>query len=76
MQIDIAVKDRRAGPTGWYFATYAYDAHPTGRVAVDEDGAGGADVGQRSRRAADHGILDQSCGAGRMRASIWVSTIV
>ncbi len=26
MQIDIAVKDKRAGPTGWYFATYAYDA--------------------------------------------------
>jgi hypothetical protein len=25
LQIDIAVKDRRAGPTGWYFATYAYD---------------------------------------------------
>jgi hypothetical protein len=25
MQIDIAVKDSRAGPTGWYFATYAYD---------------------------------------------------
>lgn len=26
MQIDIAVKDRRAGDTGWVFATYAYDA--------------------------------------------------
>lgn len=26
MQIDIAVKDKRAGATGWYFATYAYDA--------------------------------------------------
>jgi hypothetical protein len=25
LQIDIAVKDDRAGPTGWYFATYAYD---------------------------------------------------
>ena len=25
MQIDIAVKDARAGATGWYFATYAYD---------------------------------------------------
>lgn len=25
LQIDIAVKDRRAGPTGWYFATYAFD---------------------------------------------------
>ena len=25
MQIDIAVKDSRAGATGWYFATYAYD---------------------------------------------------
>jgi hypothetical protein len=25
LQIDIAVKDRRAGDTGWYFATYAYD---------------------------------------------------
>jgi hypothetical protein len=25
LQIDIAVKDNRAGPTGWYFATYAYD---------------------------------------------------
>lgn len=25
MQIDIAVKDTRAGATGWYFATYAYD---------------------------------------------------
>lgn len=30
MQIDIAVKDRRAGPTGWYFATYAYDASQPG----------------------------------------------
>jgi hypothetical protein len=30
MQIDIAVKDRRAGPTGWYFATYAYDATQSG----------------------------------------------
>lgn len=32
LQIDIAVKDNRAGPTGWYFATYAYDrsnAHPS-----------------------------------------------
>jgi hypothetical protein len=25
LQIDIAVKDTRAGPTGWYFATFAYD---------------------------------------------------
>jgi hypothetical protein len=25
LQIDIAVKDLRAGTTGWYFATYAYD---------------------------------------------------
>jgi len=25
LQIDIAVKDNRAGTTGWYFATYAYD---------------------------------------------------
>ena len=25
LQIDIAVKDDRAGTTGWYFATYAYD---------------------------------------------------
>jgi hypothetical protein len=25
LQIDIAVKDKRAGTTGWYFATYAYD---------------------------------------------------
>ena len=30
MQIDIAVKDKRAGPTGWYFATYAYDASQPG----------------------------------------------
>ncbi|HYM86188.1 MAG TPA: hypothetical protein VET30_05570 [Pseudoxanthomonas sp.] len=30
MQIDIAVKDRRAGPTGWYFATYAYDPSQAG----------------------------------------------
>ncbi len=29
MQIDIAVKDSRAGPTGWYFATYAYDRSST-----------------------------------------------
>jgi hypothetical protein len=26
LQIDIAVKDSRAGVTGWYFATYAYDS--------------------------------------------------
>lgn len=25
LQIDIAVKDNRAGTTGWYFATYVYD---------------------------------------------------
>jgi len=25
LQIDIAVKDNRAGTTGWYFATFAYD---------------------------------------------------
>ena len=25
LQMDIAVKDGRSGPTGWYFATYAYD---------------------------------------------------
>lgn len=25
LQIDISVKDARAGATGWYFATYAYD---------------------------------------------------
>jgi hypothetical protein len=30
MQIDIAVKDRRASDTGWYFATYAYDASQSG----------------------------------------------
>jgi hypothetical protein len=29
LQIDIAVKDSRAGPTGWYFATYAYDRNVT-----------------------------------------------
>ena len=30
LQIDIAVKDDRAGPTGWYFATYAYDRTAAG----------------------------------------------
>ncbi len=30
LQIDIAVKDDRAGATGWYFATYAYDAAAPG----------------------------------------------
>ena len=30
LQIDIAVKDDRAGPTGWYFATYAYDRNAPG----------------------------------------------
>ena len=30
LQIDIAVKDERAGPTGWYFATYAYDRNAPG----------------------------------------------
>ena len=25
LQVDIAVRDARAGATGWYFATYAYD---------------------------------------------------
>jgi hypothetical protein len=25
LQVDIAVRDERAGTTGWYFATYAYD---------------------------------------------------
>jgi hypothetical protein len=25
LQIDVAAKDDRAGPTGWYFATYAFD---------------------------------------------------
>jgi hypothetical protein len=31
LQIDIAVKDERAGTTGWYFATYAYDRSIVGR---------------------------------------------
>ena len=30
LQIDIAVKDERAGPTGWYFATYAFDRDAAG----------------------------------------------
>lgn len=30
MQIDIAVKDRRASATGWYFATYAFAAMQPG----------------------------------------------
>jgi len=30
LQIDIAVKDDRAGATGWYFATYAYDRSVAG----------------------------------------------
>lgn len=30
LQIDIAVKDNRAGPTGWYFATYAFDRSVSG----------------------------------------------
>jgi hypothetical protein len=30
LQIDIAVKDSRAGPTGWYFATYAFDRSAPG----------------------------------------------
>jgi hypothetical protein len=30
LQIDIAVKDDRAGATGWYFATYAYDRNAPG----------------------------------------------
>jgi hypothetical protein len=30
LQIDVAVKDARAGATGWYFATYAYDRTATG----------------------------------------------
>jgi hypothetical protein len=30
LQIDIAVKDERAGVTGWYFATYAYDSSVAG----------------------------------------------
>lgn len=30
LQIDIAVKDNRAGTTGWYFATYAFDRNAPG----------------------------------------------
>jgi hypothetical protein len=30
LQVDIAVRDERAGVTGWYFATYAYDRSVTG----------------------------------------------
>ena len=30
LQIDIAVKDARAGATGWYFATYVYDRDLSG----------------------------------------------
>jgi hypothetical protein len=30
LQIDIAVRDNRAGTTGWYFATYAYDKNAPG----------------------------------------------
>lgn len=29
LQVDIAVRDERAGVTGWYFATYAYDSSVT-----------------------------------------------
>lgn len=30
LQIDVAVKDARAGATGWYFATYAFDRDAPG----------------------------------------------
>jgi hypothetical protein len=30
LQIDVAVKDNRAGPTGWYFGTYAFDRNAAG----------------------------------------------
>jgi hypothetical protein len=30
LQIDIAVRDNRAGATGWYFATYVYDKNASG----------------------------------------------
>jgi hypothetical protein len=30
LQVDIAVRDERAGVTGWYFATYAYDRSVAG----------------------------------------------
>src|SRR5688572_6351171 len=32
LQIDIAVKDDRAGATGWYFATYAFDRNAAGSL--------------------------------------------
>lgn len=32
LQIDIAVRDNRAGVTGWYFATYVYDKNAPGSV--------------------------------------------
>ena len=39
LQVDIAVKDQRAGPTGWYFATYAYDVHQRLTKTVLAEGA-------------------------------------
>lgn len=31
LQIDFAVKDSRAGPTGWFFGTFVYGGGPTGK---------------------------------------------
>jgi hypothetical protein len=35
LQIDIAVKDRNAGPTGWAFGTFVYDASQPGATVWD-----------------------------------------
>ena len=66
LQIDIAVKDERAGTTGWYFATYALRSVDHRQLTVAENGPGRVDVGQRSRRATPHGDVDQP-GRARVR---------
>ena len=36
LQIDIAVKDKRAGPTGWVFGTFIFDASKNGSTVWDK----------------------------------------
>ena len=54
LQIDIAVKDNRAAPTGWYFATYAYDRSAAARARRGGACAGWPHVGKRSEWRAAH----------------------
>ncbi len=51
LQIDVAVKDKRAGETGWVFGTYIYDASRTGSTVWEKMAPVGVSWGDDSKVA-------------------------